>query len=222
LPGTTLFYPHSFTAASGGSVTFTTSSTQTPALGGWTATLYRDLNGNGILDPADPAITSAIPVNPGETISILVKTFIPTNAPLGAKDQTTVSAAFNYSAANPALSGTLLTRQDVTTVGNPTTAGLTLTKAVDKPTALPGEVITYTVTYQNTSTDILRNVIIYDSTPAFTTFVSGANGPLPADLSGVAFNSPAVGGTGAMRWTFAGTLKPGGTGTVTFQVKVDQ
>lgn len=221
LPGTTLFYPHNFTAQTGGSVTFSTTSTQTPALAGWTQTLYRDTNANGQLDAGEPAITAPITVSAGETVAVIVKEFIPTNAPLGAKDETKLIANFNYTSASPALSATL-SRDDVTTVGNPTTAGLTLTKKVDKPSALPGQTITYTVTYKNTSSDILSNVVIYDSTPAFTKFASASNGALPLDLTSVTVTNPAVGASGAMRWTFVGTLRPGGTGTITFQVTLDQ
>jgi hypothetical protein len=65
-------------------------------------------------------------------------------------------------------------------------------------------------------------VVLFDSTPAFTTFLSAGNGPLPNDLTGVVIIKPVVGATGAIRWTFTGTLAPAGTGTVTFQVKVDQ
>jgi uncharacterized repeat protein (TIGR01451 family) len=221
LPGTTLFYAHTFTAASAGTVLFSTASTQTPALAGWTATLYRDLNSNGQLDANETAITGAITVNANDVISVIIKEFIPTNASFGAKDQTTLTALFTYTGAAPSLTSTL-TRQDVTTVGNPTTAGLTLTKNVDKPSAAPGETITYTISYANNSSDVLRNVVIYDNTPAFTKFVSGGNGPLPLDLTGVVLTAPSPGQRGAMKWTFAGTLRPGGTGTVTYQVTLDQ
>ena len=203
-------------------MTFSTVSSQTPAVAGWTATLYRDTNGNGQLDAGEPAVTAPIPVNAGDVISLIVKEAIPANAPLGSKDQTTVSANFAYTGAAPGLTAPLLTRQDLTTAGNPTTAGLTLNKAVDKPSALPGDTITYTISYTNTSSDILRNVVIYDTTPAFTKFASASNGPLPLDLTGVVVTAPAAGQVGPMRWTFAGTLRPGGTGNVTFRVTLDQ
>ena len=161
-------------------------------------------------------------MNAGDVVALIVKQFIPANAQLGAKNQVKLTADFSYTgAALPALN-TQLSRQDVTTVGNPTTAGLTLIKSVDKPNAAPGATINYTVNYSNTSSDVLRNVIIYDSTPAFTRFTCGSNGPLPLDLTAVTFTSPAVGATGAMKWVFAGTLLPGGNGTVTFRVKLDQ
>ncbi|HMJ06124.1 MAG TPA: right-handed parallel beta-helix repeat-containing protein, partial [Chthoniobacterales bacterium] len=221
LPGTVIFYAHTFTAATTGSVAFSSANAQTPAFVGWTSTLYRDTNANGQFDAGEPAITAPINVAANEMVAVIVKISIPANAPFGVSDACTLTANFSYTGATPPLAAAL-TRQDITTVGNPTTAGLNLTKAVDKPSALPGQTITYTVTYTNTSSDLLRNVVIYDSTPAFTKFTSASNGPLPLDLTGVAVTAPAPGATGAMRWTFAGTLSPGGTGTVSFTVTLDQ
>ncbi len=221
LPGTTVFYPHTFQATSAGSVTFSAADAQTPAFAGWTSTLYRDTNGNGQLDPTEPAINAPLSVTAGQTIAVIAKIFIPTNAAFGLTNTTTLTASFSYTGASPVLAATLA-RTDITTVGNPTTAGLKLTKAVDKPSALPGETITYTVSYANNSSDVLRNVVIYDATPAFTKFVSATNGPLPLDLTAVVLAAPAPNATGAMKWTFTGTLKPGGTGTVSFTVRLDQ
>ncbi len=220
-PGTTLFYPHTFTAGSAGSVTFSAANLPAPPLAGWTSTLYRDTNGNGQFDAGEPALTAPVSVAAGEAVFILVKVAIPTNATFGAGDTATLSANFTYTGASPALTAAL-SRKDVTTVGNASTSGLRLNKAVDKPSALPGENITYTITYTNVSSEALRNVIIYDTTPAFTKFVSGTNGALPADLTSVVLTAPAPGAGGPMRWTFAGTLSPGGTGTVSFVVKLDQ
>src|SRR5439155_14150702 len=106
----------------------------------------------------------------------------------------TVTSNFVYTNANPALSANQQ-RTDTTTVGNPTTAGLTLATAVDKATARPGEVLTYTITYTNNSSDALASVIVYDSTPAFTTFVSASNGALPQALTGGTLTAAAAGET---------------------------
>ncbi len=221
LPGSTIYYPHTFTAGTAGSVAFSAANVPTPPLAGWTSTLYRDINGNGQFDAGEPAITGPLTVASGESVFLMVKVAIPTTAPFGANHIATLNANFTYTGASPALTAALA-RKDVTTVGNPTTAGLRLAKTVDKPSALPGENITYTITYTNVSSDALRNVIIYDATPAFTKFVNGSNGPLPLDLTGVVLTAPNPAVAGAMRWTFVGMLSPGGTGTVSFVVKLDQ
>jgi uncharacterized repeat protein (TIGR01451 family) len=150
-----------------------------------------------------------------------MKEFIPVNAPYGAQDKVTVKALFTYDNASPSLSGTYF-HTDLTTVGNPVQpSGLTLVKSVDKSTALPGEVITYTITFTNVTSDVLSSVVVYDSTPAYTTFGGASYDTLPQNLTGVTQVNPSAGGTGPIRWTFDGTLKPGASGTVYFWVTVN-
>ena len=105
-------------------------------------------------------------------------------------------------------------------VGSPTTAGLTLVKTVNKPTATPGEVITYTLAYANQSSEPLANIVISDATPSFTTFVAASNDPLPQSVTAVTVTAPTTGASGPMQWTFTGTLPPGSSGTVSFQVRL--
>jgi len=98
---------------------------------------------------------------------------------------------------------------------------LRLEKVVDKATALPGANLTYTVTFINDSTSPISNLKVSDSTPAYTTFVSAACGsPLPNSLTACAITAPTVGQTGAIQWTYTGSLAPSQTGTVTFVVKI--
>ena len=221
LPGTFVLHPHSFTAGSAGSLSLSVSSLPNPSISGWTQVIYRDANCNGQLDPGETAVTGAISVSAGDKVCILIKEFIPGIAPFNAQDQLTVTAAFTWTGASPALS-TNTTRIDLTTVGNPTTAGLTLLKAVDKETALPGEVLTYTVTYANHSSAALTNIVIFDQTPAFTTFSSAGHGALPNSVSAIAVTSPGVGASGAIKWTFTGSLAPASASTVSFSVTVSQ
>jgi len=150
-----------------------------------------------------------------------VRTNSPAGAPFGAVHTATLKAAFTY-AGSGGLPVDNRTRQDVTTIGTSATAGLQLVKTVDKPSARPGETITYTITYTNAGTAPLSDLFIADSTPHYTVFVSAAAGPLPADLTAVAITAPAAGETGAIRWTFTGTLAAGAGGTVTFSVKVQE
>lgn len=96
-----------------------------------------------------------------------------------------------------------------------------LLKAVDKANALPGTVIVYTITYQNTGSTTLNNLKIVDATPPFTVFSGGACGTLAAGLGGCTVSGkPAAGAAGTVEWTFTGTLLPGAAGTVTLQVLV--
>jgi len=221
LPGTFVVYAHIFTAGSAGQVSFAASNLPNPVVAGWTQVLYRDANCNGQLDPGDPLLGNLIAVTAGQQICLLVRESIPLLAPFNASDTVSIRADFDYVGASPAL-GTNHVVTDVTFVGNPTTAGLTLIKSADKAAARPGESITYTITYANTSSESLQNIILYDSTPAYTTFLSATNGPLSTNLTAVAINAPAIGGNGGVRWAFSGSLAPGRSGTVMFSVAITQ
>jgi uncharacterized repeat protein (TIGR01451 family) len=85
---------------------------------------------------------------------------------------------------------------------------LTITKAVDKVTATPGEVLTYTITFSNTGTIDATNLVLSDPLPSGTTYVANS-----ATMNGT-FTSNTV------TWSI-GTVAPGSNGTVTFQVIVN-
>ena len=220
LPGNVVFYTHAFTAGTAGQVTFTVASISSPSMTGWNETLYRDSNGNGQLDAGETVISGPITVAADEKVMLILKEFVPVTAPINARNQVTITAQFDYTGANPALVASY-TRTDLTTVGSPTTAGLALTKSVDKATAAPGDTLTYTIAYVNNSSEILSNVIISDATPTYTRFASAGHGPLPANLSGITITKPAVGATGTIKWIFSGTLAPSANGTVTYQVTLE-
>lgn len=219
--GNFVLHSHTFTAGSAGTVTFSVTNAPRPVIAGWSVVLMLDANNNGQLDAGDAIITGAITVAAGDKVSILVKDFIPPIAPFNAQDQITVTALFTYTGASPALTASA-TRTGLTTVGKPAGAALTLLKAADRDTALPGQTITYTVTYANRSSELLGNVVIYDEVPSFTTFASALASTLGSGLTGVTITAPTVGSTGAMRWTFAGSLNPGASGTVSFAVTLAQ
>jgi uncharacterized repeat protein (TIGR01451 family)/fimbrial isopeptide formation D2 family protein len=213
LPGNVLFYPHQFNAGSGGSVTFTSVSAS-----GWPTVLYRDLNCNGVIDATDTVLSSSIVVA-GEQICLINKVTIPTGTALGLQDSATVQAEFTYTNAIPALTSTLSVI-DTTTVG---TAGLVLTKAVDKVTAQAGETITYTLTYINNSNAPLSSIVINDATPEHTNFLfASCITPLPAAISACAIvSAPVAGGVGSVRWQLTGTLPPASTGQVRYSVNIN-
>lgn len=231
LPGTVIFHPHSFTAGSGGSVSFGTSAVASPAMPGWSEVFYRDSNCNGTFDSGEPQITSAIAMSANEQLCLLLKEFIPANAPIGASNLVNTTATFSHTNAVPALS-TQLTRNDNTTVGASSGAGLTLTKTVDSATALPGSSLTYTITYGNNSNGPLSNIVIHDTVPAFTSLSAAPPNPccvnpttsclgsgLTPFPNSISACSAATSGD-SITWTLTGTLSPGASGQVKFRVTV--
>jgi uncharacterized repeat protein (TIGR01451 family) len=221
LPGSFVLHSHTFIANSAGQLSFSMVGVPNPSIAGWTPVIYLDANCNAQVEPTEQPIAVPLSVVAGQQVCILIKDSIPPTAPFNAQHQVTITAEFQYTGANPSLSR-LFTRTALTVVGNPSSAGLTLAKSVDKQIALPGETLIYTITYSNNSSEALNNIVVFDSTPAFTTFLSAAAGALPANLSSVTISSPGAGNSGPIQWNFTGTLAPGQTGTVTFSVLVSQ
>jgi uncharacterized repeat protein (TIGR01451 family) len=84
---------------------------------------------------------------------------------------------------------------------------MTITKTVDKDKADPGDTLVYTIVYENEGSGNATNVVIEDTLPADTTFVS-------ATPSGYV----KVGDT--LTWTFA-LVEGNSNGTITITVTVD-
>ena len=221
LPGVSVFYPHTFVAGTAGDLTLSVSAnTASPATPVWTNAIYRDNNCNGTVEATDSLVTTFISVTAGQKLCLILKVFVPANAPYGAENKQTLSASFSYTGATPALNASAI-RNDTTIVGNASDAGLKLVKSVDKATATPGQTLLYTITYSNDSKGNLTNLKINDMTPAYTVFASAACGALPTGLSAcVVSTQPAVAASGNLVWNFTGTLRPGANGTVTYTVTV--
>ena len=81
----------------------------------------------------------------------------------------------------------------------------------------PGECVIYRVQASNQGVDEVTNVIMNDSTPAFSTYVDIKETPVctPAQAT-----TPANGGTGPVTCN-VGELKPGAKATMQFNVKLD-
>ena len=218
VPGSAVFYPHAFVAGTGGQVSFTAAGSASPAQSGWSSVVYLDSNCNGVPDAGENPVTGALIVSADQKVCLLVKTFIPQNAPYNAQYQGTLTATFSYVNTAPALTATY-SRTDLTVVGKSTDAGLRLVKAVDKMTAKPGDTITYTITYTNNSASALTNIRINDATPAYTTFNSAACGALPEGITACTVAvQPTADTGGSIEWRFNGMLGPGASGSVTFGV----
>lgn len=217
MPGSVVFYPHTFTAGISGSVSFSLSSAAAPYSSSflWNEVLYRDSNCNGAIDAGEPLLTGSVSLSAGQGLCVLVKEFVPLGAPLNALNKVTISAQFVSGSVSSTLS-----RSDTTTVGQ--TPDMPLVKSVDKTSALPGSLLTYVLTFTNVSTGLLSNIVVNDATPSFTVFVSAGCGALPLSLTGCSIIAPAVGATGNVRFTYTGTLAPNSVGAATYTVQIQQ
>ena len=217
--GDVVFYAHTFTPGTGGSVLFSSTSSA-----GWPQTVWRDSNCNGVLDANETVINAAINTSSGVPVCLIVKVVVPAGSAVGLQNLATLQAMFSYSNASPALTVSLV-NDDLTTVsgGSGGGASLALVKSQDNPTPLPGGRIVYTLQYSNLGSGSISALRINDSTPAFTKFVSAAClGPLAAGLTACSVtSSPPVGSSGAIEWTLTGSLLPSAAGQVSFSVDID-
>jgi len=242
IAGSTLIYPHTFIAGTGGSVTFSLpGAVASPNIPDWSEVLYIDADCDALLDEAEAnsiLLPVALTVAEGQILCLIQKEFLPAGAAQGASNYVPVQALFAY--VGSSLSDAVYTRQDVTTVGS---SALLLRKEVrnvstpttpawkTSNTAKPGEILEYRITYTNNGPDPITNLQINDATPAFTTFVSGlceiAVPATPVSLGVCTLTlMPPPQQAGALKWTFSSPastsqLLPAGSGFVTFQVKVD-
>lgn len=97
-----------------------------------------------------------------------------------------------------------------------------ITKGASLVSAAPGTMITYTITYSNPNTTaVLKNLVINDSIPAYSSYQSALCGALPAGITGCTINftpPPAGSGNGLVSWTLPGDLNPGASGSVQISV----
>ena len=257
-PGTTLNYAHTYVPGTVGSVTFTSTAVARPNIPGWSEVIYRDNNCNATLDAGEAVLSGAVAVNPNDTtvgdpsarrICLIVREFIPPGAPAGAENRATITAAFVYTNANPALNSTLTVvdttlsgsatggdglrlRKEVCNVtqqlllGSPCNAALTGAGAgngfADNNVGRSGDELMYRIVYNNASSNNLSTIVISDAAPPYTVRAATAAAYVttPAGLTNGTITQPAAGQPGNFSWTFTGNLAPNLQGVVTFSVVI--
>lgn len=222
-PGGSVVYTHLLTNAGNVSeaITFTAPITS-DTLAGWSSVLYQDTNGNGSLDAADQAVSTAttFTLNPGQSVTLFVKVIAPSGAATGAIDTTTPRAGYN---------STFATAQDQTTVIagelrllkeqtlDATCSGVAGAFGQSNITAgaVPGACVIYRITATNAGTSNITSVVVSDATPAFTVY---RNNPAASTTVGT-ITAPANGIAGTIQAT-VGTLTPGQQAVIIFAVKI--
>jgi uncharacterized repeat protein (TIGR01451 family) len=120
LQNSTVYYGHTFTPGSGGTVSFSQSSrTTVPAAPAWPAVAwFNDVNCNGTYDGSDVALPASLTASAGVPICILVRDTVPGAAIFGATDQIVTRATITYTNSVGPQSGTHDV-SDTTTVAAP-------------------------------------------------------------------------------------------------------
>lgn len=234
--GGTVSYPHILRSEAVLDVgTLNTVSTENPTLG-WTTTLYRDTNCNGVIDAGEPLLTNAIgTLLPTQEICVVQRVNAPATASAGAQHVATLSASYTATVQGGAvLTGDSNVRTDTTLVGS---AGLDMRKQVrvvdscpstgadmaaftDRNTAQNGDFLEYEIIYNNRSTRNLNQVTVRDFVPSNALFKNATCQTTPSGSSCSVDSQPAMNANGAVSWLVTGPVAPAAQGSVRFCVQV--
>ncbi|KAF0174489.1 MAG: hypothetical protein FD161_3552 [Limisphaerales bacterium] len=237
--GGSVVYPHTLVNqgnvlegdGSVSTIALATADSQTSS--GFSSVIYRDANGNGVLDTADPVVSNLSGLGglaPGASATLFVKVFAPAGASPGAVDVTTLTATTangTYTTPVPAavsvtdnssvISGDLtILKEQALDANNDGIADGPFTTQDISTGATPGKGIVYRLTVTNTGAANATSVVVYDATPTFTTYSSAT----PAATTQGTVTAPANGAAGTIAATI-GTMTPGQTVTVTFGVNIN-
>ena len=195
------------------------------SLGGFSSVVYADTNGNGILDPAEQTAgpLGTIPTLAAKTnFPVIVVVFGPSNQfTSGAVNTTTVTATSAGGRTATATDTTTIVAGDVVMTKSQSVNGGAATQG--NLTALPGQTIRYTILVRNTGAAPVTNVLVSDTTPAFTRYTTtggAASYSIGGGAAVPATSAPASGAAGTITWTIP-TLAPGAVATVTFNVVIN-
>lgn len=134
---------------------------------GWTVTLYKDDNGDGIWQSATEL--TVVSDTGALAADACFKLFAVVAVPPGAANGTTGTTTLT---ATSTVNGTVTDTSTLTT--NVQAASLTLSKTASPATPKPGDIITYAITGSNVGSALAYNVLAIDAIPANTTYVPGS------------------------------------------------
>jgi len=205
---------------------------------GFTATVYWDENGNGVVETGgngnDMLITSAsggtanLPaaigsLQFGDQVKFIVKVTANTGANDGATNTTTLTISDNVGPLSDK------TNEDITTVvaglltvdkeQAPVTNGTTGSFTKSQFNVLPGDTVAYKITVTNDGAAPVSNVSITDNTPSYTSQLGAVTAS--GDGSPTVASDPGDGNAGLVEVT-VGTLASGESFEITFNVEVDE
>ena len=184
LPNNSIFYAHTFSPETLGTLTLSVNEITSPTNNSWTTTLFRDQACDGDFDIGDNVISGSISASgsPPTDICILAQVSAPTNANAGDQHVATITAVFDYPGTG--ISNTVLMVTDSTTALSAGDGTMVLSKLVENITvtseffdngigrtsndAAPGDQLRYTISFQNISTGPITTIDLFDTVPVFT------------------------------------------------------
>lgn len=210
---------------------------------GFTSVVYWDKNNDGVLDASDPVVTDLSQLTggtnganttaglaPGKSARLFVKVTAPAAATSGTTNITTLSIATGGIVGAMAAPGAVSVTDTSTVVVSQVT--LVKTQALDagcdgtadtafSPVAIssgaaPGGCLRYEITATNVGPVAVTNLVVSDSTPAYTTY----SATVPASATAGTVTAPAPGARGTVQTTVT-TLAPGATVVLRFGVRID-
>ena len=161
--GTSILFSHTITNVGNGPDTFILTAT---SLDGWPIRMVLDVNGDGTEDAGDAPIVGPLALNMDASAQVLVVLDIPAGTPAAA-----AAAAVTLTATSQFDTGVTDSITDDLEV-TPPTPSLGLLKTVDAASAVAGDILTYTITYQAAWLGS-NDLTIRDTIPAGLSYEAG-------------------------------------------------
>ncbi|MDD3887099.1 MAG: hypothetical protein PHI35_09520, partial [Victivallaceae bacterium] len=162
-PGGKIYFARQITNTGNGTDTFNLTAGGLPA--GYAYTIYKDTNGDGILQPSEEVagniLGASVTLNADQTQYAIAVVTAPAGAAAGSTATLNLTATSALTPATSSTSTMTITIQ---------AAVITFSKSATPVAPKPGETVTYTITWNNSGTAPGYMVVLTDAIPADTTY----------------------------------------------------